>query len=210
VSCGVRGELKILKETGCYADFTMPSAPDPTQTRMINSLYYAKNTLHCKSHDTGRPVTAGETAHLREDPEQLLLVQGVLALNPRRRKWGFLPRVENSDLTQANPPTPLRLRVWLRHHIHVIHRPDWIFIKLHTHGAPDPSNQMLLGPEFQAFHQHLAESKDAFHLHYVSAREFVNILHAAEDKLPGDPGQYRNYLYSPPPTQKPESRPKTA
>src|SRR5262249_29245651 len=40
--CGVADELTILRETGCYCDFTMPSAPDhPTQTRQINSIYYA-------------------------------------------------------------------------------------------------------------------------------------------------------------------------
>ena len=27
VNCGVRGELGILRRTGCYADFTMPSDP---------------------------------------------------------------------------------------------------------------------------------------------------------------------------------------
>lgn len=37
--CGVNDELSILRETGCYADFTMPSAPDRTQTRTINSIY---------------------------------------------------------------------------------------------------------------------------------------------------------------------------
>ena len=35
--CGVDNELDVLRETGCYADFTLPSAPSPTQTRKINS-----------------------------------------------------------------------------------------------------------------------------------------------------------------------------
>ena len=39
--CGVNNELIVLKETGCYADFTFPSAPSDTQTAKINSLYYA-------------------------------------------------------------------------------------------------------------------------------------------------------------------------
>lgn len=37
--CGVNDEIKILLETGCYADFTMPSAPSDTQTRKVNSIY---------------------------------------------------------------------------------------------------------------------------------------------------------------------------
>ena len=39
--CGVNNELDVLRETGCYADFTFPSAPSPTQPRKINSIYYA-------------------------------------------------------------------------------------------------------------------------------------------------------------------------
>jgi hypothetical protein len=39
--CGVDNELSVLVETGCYADFTLPSAPSPAQTRTINSIYYA-------------------------------------------------------------------------------------------------------------------------------------------------------------------------
>src|SRR4029078_10711953 len=51
--CGVNNELDILRETGCYADFTMPSAPDPAQTRKINSIYYAvDDPARPKSHDT--------------------------------------------------------------------------------------------------------------------------------------------------------------
>jgi len=52
--CGVDQELTVLKDTGCYADFTMPSAPDPTQTSIINSIYYAKDIPgQRKSHDAG-------------------------------------------------------------------------------------------------------------------------------------------------------------
>jgi hypothetical protein len=36
--CGVNDETSILLETGCYADFTMPSAPDVTQTRWSSAF----------------------------------------------------------------------------------------------------------------------------------------------------------------------------
>ena len=39
----VNNELEILRDTGCYADFTMPSAPHPTQTWKINSIYSASD-----------------------------------------------------------------------------------------------------------------------------------------------------------------------
>lgn len=58
--CGVNNELNVLRETGCYADFTLPSFPSPTQTRKINSIYYAVNRPERpKAHDTGRDVGTG-------------------------------------------------------------------------------------------------------------------------------------------------------
>jgi hypothetical protein len=36
--CGVDDELIVLRETGCYADFTFPAAPHPAQTPGINRL----------------------------------------------------------------------------------------------------------------------------------------------------------------------------
>lgn len=37
--CGVDEEMRILAETGCYADLTLPTAPDETQVPMINQIY---------------------------------------------------------------------------------------------------------------------------------------------------------------------------
>ena len=206
--CGVQRELQILKETGCYADFTMPSAPHPTQTQTVNKIYYGIETESAKSHNYGYRVTAplpGEktdntpfssSSNLRSRPDHLLLVQGPLGLNWQRRKWGVLPRLENADLTGSNPPTPDRLSIWLRNAIHVQNRPDWIFIKLHCHGAINPNREMLLGEPMRKFHQHLASRfghDTPFRLHYVSAREMVNIVHAAEDGHSGNPNDFRNY-----------------
>src|SRR5947209_1102547 len=55
--CGVNEELDVLRETGCYADFTMPSAPHVTQAAKVNSLYYAVNRPgRPRSHDSGTDV----------------------------------------------------------------------------------------------------------------------------------------------------------
>ena len=195
--CGVRNELRVLRETGCYADFTLPSAPDRTQTRTINRLYYARGTDRPKSHDRGRRVRAARNPHpVGED--ELLIVQGPLALNWQRKKFGLFPRIENGDLTAANPPTRDRLRLWLDCRIAVEGRPNWLFIKLHTHGAKPENTRMLLGEPMRAFHRALEEIAAADHtirFHYVSARELVNILHAAEAGHSGEPGPFRNYRY---------------
>lgn len=195
-NCGVPEELRILRETGCYADFTLPSAPSPCQVRTINSLYYAREDGKPRSHERGEAARAGTPRP--EHPDELLIVQGPLALNWRRRKWGLLPRVENADLTEANPPTPLRLPLWESCHIHVAGRPEWIFVKLHTHGALDRNRHMLLGESMRAFHRALAEqarTDDGFRFLYVSAREMVNILHAAEAGHEGDPHACRDFRY---------------
>src|SRR5262249_12605058 len=92
--CGVNNELDVLRETGCYADFTMPSAPHRAQTRTINSIYYAVDRPgRTKSHDSGTPVGAG-----RPPANSLMMIQGPLVLSWSSRKWGLLPRVENGCL----------------------------------------------------------------------------------------------------------------
>ena len=195
--CGVRNELAVLRETGCYADFTLPSAPNRTQTRTINSLYYARGTGQPKSHDTGRRVSV-EQPENPADPSQLLIVQGPLALNWQRRKFGVLPRIENSDLTGSNPPTLSRLQLWLDCRIAVAGRPDWLFVKLHTHGAKPANARMLLGEPMRTFHRSLAEFAAAdgdWRFHYVTARELVNIVHAAEAGCSGNPGEFRDFRY---------------
>lgn len=198
--CGVRDELRILRESGCYADLTMPSAPSPTQTTTINRVYYAKSSTSPKSHDRGRAACAGadSTRDLRADTTQLLLIQGPLGLNWERRKFGFMPRIENGDLTGANPPTMDRARLWLRLQNHVEARPDVVFVKLHTHGAIERNSGVFLGSPYRRFHERLlADFNDGerFRVHYVTAREMTNILHALEDGETGPVGHFRDHHF---------------
>ncbi len=58
--CGVNDEITILRETGCYADFTQPAAPDVSQTRTVNSMYYAvDDPLRPRSHERGVEAHVG-------------------------------------------------------------------------------------------------------------------------------------------------------
>ena len=171
--CGVNDELDALRETGCYADFTMPSAPSPTQTRTINSLYYAVDDPdRPKSHDRG--IALGSAPR----PERsLMMIQGPLTLDWKRR------RVENGCI-QGNQPAHIdRLDAWISAGVRVPSRPDWFFVKLYTHGATEENQHALLGPPMVAFHQGLArraKSDPSFHFHYVTAREMYNLARAAE------------------------------
>lgn len=182
--CGVNNELIILKETGCYADFTLPSAPSTAQTRKVNSIYYATDDpLKPKSHDTGVDVRVGGQAS-----GDLLIVQGPLALNWRRRK------IEAADVSGYAPPTPERARLWLKQRIGVAGKPDWVFVKVHTHGCQERHFAAVLDG---TLHEALRELP--VRLHYVTAREVYNLIKAAEAGQTGEPGQYRDFVLPPPP-----------
>jgi hypothetical protein len=64
--CGLNNEITLLRDLGCYADFTMPSGASPTQARLINTIYWAVDDPDKpKSYDTGVPVIPGATANGR-------------------------------------------------------------------------------------------------------------------------------------------------
>jgi len=178
--CGVENEIDVLLETGCYADLTMPSAPSDTQTRIVNSIYYAKNQPgRCKSHDRGTLARVGQTP----DRDSLLMIQGPLGLDWSQRKWGFMPGIENSDLHGGRPATLSRFQHWLAADVHVAGRPDWTFIKLHTHGAKPGNLETLLGTETEAFHAELrreAAQHPEWKYYYVTAWEMAALIHQAE------------------------------
>lgn len=192
--CGVDREISILRRTGCYADFTMPSAPHPAQARKVNAIYHACDEPGPRAHDRGIPAEVSRTAELRDRDDHLLMVQGPLCLNWRRRKWGLLPRLENADLTAANPPAAGRFDLWTDQRIGVLGRPDWLFVKLHTHGGLPENFNMLLGEPMRRFHRELSGrgGEDRLRLHHVTAREMVNIIRAAETGGSGDPDAYRD------------------
>ncbi len=185
--CGVDHEIPILRRTGCYADFTLPSAPSDTQTRTINSIYYASDIPgQCKSHDHGIRAQVGRTP----PEDSLLMIQGPLLFDFSRRKLGILPRVENGDLLGNHPPSLRRLQLWLKAGVMVHGQPNWRFVKLHTHGCKTGNIDMLLGTRMQMFHQELAELhalQPNFRFHYVSAWEMAQVVHRAErgETVPG-------------------------
>lgn len=191
--CGVNDEINLLGELGCYADFTLPSAPDASQTRKTNSVYYAKDDpLKPKSHDTGVDVEVG-----KRPSGAIMLVQGPLTLNWRKRKYGIFPRIENSELSHNNPPTHDRVDLWIKERIHVRGSPEWIFVKVYTHGAQEANSDMFFGGAVRDMHRYLGKKYNdgkAYMLHYVTAREMFNIIKAAESGMDGNPSQYRDYI----------------
>ena len=195
--CGLNNELVLLRELGCYADFTLPSAPSETQTRTINSIYYATDDpLAPKSHDTGVAVRVGG-----KPSGDLMIVQGPLGLNWRERRLGVIPRIENADVRRGCPPTPSRVDAWVRTGIHVEGRPEWVVVKVHTHGTQEQDMDTLLGDAADTMHRHLESAYNDgknYVLHYVTSREVYNIIKAAEAGHTGNPADYRDFVLAPP------------
>ncbi|MGH9359220.1 MAG: hypothetical protein ACRD1O_08615 [Terriglobia bacterium] len=192
--CGVDSEMQILADTGCYADFTLPSAPNPSQVAKINALYECSLPLDQRApHRRGRDLRCGHSPSIFP-----LIIQGPIALDFERRNGRRLPVIENAALTKTNPPTMHRLKLWRRASIMVQGRPDWVFIKLHCHGMDPWHEEAMLGAPMQRFLEEAVAGQQggkAYHLHFVTAREMVNIALAACERREGNPGEYRDYRF---------------
>jgi hypothetical protein len=195
--CGVDDEIPLLFESGCYADFTFPSAPDECQPNVVNQIYWPDGAPadlgRARAYEKGVRARVGE---LKRD--RILLIEGPLAL--ARRPGSLRWRIESAAVTAADPGTPDRVRTWIEQGIHVAGRPEWVFVKVHTHGAPDAQAASLLGDGGLTLHRSLATYNDGrrFLLHYVTAREMFNIAVAAMEGHAGDPGRYRDHVLPPP------------
>jgi hypothetical protein len=193
--CGVDDELPLLHQLGCYADFTFPSAPDPCQSDMVDLIYWPTGDLdRRRSYDDGEPARVGASYD-----DRLLMITGPLALV---RKGSVGLRIENGALTGDDPPTASRVRSWVDQQIHIEGRPDWIFVKVHTHGSLESTTDALLGDGGRVMHETLQRDfNDGTHyrLHYVTAREMYNLARAAMDGKGGDPSLWLDYSVPPPP-----------
>jgi hypothetical protein len=191
--CGVDAEMEILAETGCYADLTLPPAPHLPQIGKINALYECRVPLGRRApHRRGRDLR-------RDRPPRVwpLIVQGPLGLTFTRRVRGWpVPSIETGGLTLGNPPSMARLRLWRSAAIRVKHRPDWLFIKLDCHGMNPADAPAIMGAPMQRFLSELTDGAGGgsrSRIHFVTAREMVNMILAACDGREGDPGAYRDY-----------------
>lgn len=191
--CGVDGEMQILADTGCYADFTMPSAPDPSQVGKTNSIYECTLPFGERApHRAGRDLSVGRL------PTRLpLIVQGPLALSFPHGEGarGLYPRIEIGEIASRVRPTLQRAEAWRAAGVAVDGRPDWLFVKLHCHGLGEATWESLITSErielVEALQANAARRGDT--LHFVSAREMVNIALAACDGREGSPNDHRDY-----------------
>jgi hypothetical protein len=194
-ACGVDSEMRVLAETGCYADMTLPAAAfDQAQTAKINSLYECGLPLDVRApHRKGRDLQSGRPPGIFP-----LMVQGPLVLDFAAR-GGLRPiKIDNATVTRSMPPTLERLKRWKRAAIRVDGRPDWLFIKLHCHSMDIRQQASVLGDPMRRFLAELVAGAPERNeiLHFVSAREMVNMICAACDGREGNPGSYRDYRFT--------------
>src|ERR1700733_938506 len=90
--CGVESEMKVHAETGCYADFTLPTGHyHPAQTAKINSLYECGLPLEqAAPHRKGKNLRSGCAPRIFP-----LIVQGPLLADLRRSRNSFRPVFES-------------------------------------------------------------------------------------------------------------------
>jgi hypothetical protein len=184
---GCPTEIAALRDAGCYADFTFPSLGTAAQPRKTNSLYYATEDGKPKSYDSGVDLACGRPAS-----GDLLMFQGPVSIDYCN---GCL---QDGAVEDYSPAHPRRLAGWLGANVHVKGRPEWVFVKLHTHAMQN--RKSFLGPltdrTFAAMEYWW--TRPPFRLHYVTAREAYNIAKAAEAGHCGDPNDYRDFLLPPP------------
>jgi len=194
--CGVDEEMQILAETGCYADMTLPSAPDETQVSMFNKIYECGFPLTEKMpHRAGKSVAVG--GKNGKQTELPLIFTGPLTFNWTRRIKGFpVPRIEDGALTANQPSDLARFKRWTNANITVKGRSDWIFVKLYCHGFFDYDQSACIGETARRFFGEIVESgakTGDYKVHFASAREAFNMVSAAIDGKTGDPNDFRNY-----------------
>lgn len=191
-NCGVDSEMQVLAETGCYADFTLPSAPDQSQVPKINAIYQCGNPLN-----QARPHRSGPDLKVGDKPILPIIINGPLVFDWTRRVHGLpVPRIDDGALANNYPLKMDRFRRWHSAHIGVQGRPDWVFIKLHCHAFFEYDQEAMMGDELRRFMHEILERGDAtgrFKVHFASAREVFNMIVAAVEGKAGDPGQYRDY-----------------
>jgi hypothetical protein len=139
-ACGLDNEITLLRRLGCYADFTLPSAPSPAQTRIVNTIYWATDDpRRPKSHDSGVPATPG-VRHAGD----LLMIPGPLTLNLREWRRPLVPRIEIGELGGHCRTTRHRVALWRRTAPRIGRD---LFLKLFAHGAPEKNAVPLLADD---------------------------------------------------------------
>lgn len=196
VMCGVNEELRLLRELGCFADFTFPSIYDPAQPPFVNTIYAAKDDPEPRSYRFRHPL-----ADLLRGRADLMIFQGPLVFSPSLSLRHLFLDLDDGDVHGSIPASPSRADEWIRADVHVEGRPDWRFVKLFAHGISSAEDEdVTVGGTFDETLTYLERNYNdgqRYVLHYITAREAYNLAMAAAARVGGDPEKYYDYLVKP-------------
>lgn len=205
---GLGDQAGMLRDAGCAASFPFDLKPGVVPEEFENSLVYFLESEAAGPRQGLRRVRA-ERETRGADRTGLLVAPPPFCPEAGRKTFGFKPEIDQGEIGAAALPTADRLHRWLDCRLTVEARPNWLFVVLHTDGFSPENASMLFGEPMRDFHRKLrsiAARDRTLCLHGVTARELVNILHAAEAGHSGNPLQFCDFRYLPPPAIA-ESRP---
>jgi hypothetical protein len=194
--CGVNTEIRLLGELGSFADFTFPTLFDDAQPAIVNSIYAVKDDDGPKSYDRRLPLSTLGTGQA-----DLMIFEGPLIFSPTLNAGRLFLHLDDGDLHAAEHATPTRANAWVRANVHVAERPDWVFVKMFSHGASTPEDaEAVLGKDFDStlsYFEREYNDGTKYVLHYITAREAYNLARAASEGARGEPEQYLNAYVQP-------------
>jgi hypothetical protein len=169
--CGLNGEISLLHELGCYADFTMPSLQSPTQSRIVNQIYWCTGNPgnSPRSFDHGIEAAPGAGRH-----GDLLMITGPVGFQFEDR---IVPYLEAGELAGYRLPLPVRVRTWFDVAPRV---GDDLFIKLFSHGADDRNLDPLLDTALPNLFRWVADEaqRRGMEFHWVTAWQMYSAIDA--------------------------------
>jgi hypothetical protein len=169
--CGLNGEIALLRDLGCYADFTMPSLPSATQGRVVNQVYWCTNKADGSPRSFDRGVEASVGGGRCGD---LLMFTGPLGIHFNDK---LKPHLETGEIAGYNMPTASRVRQWFDLAPTI---GDDLFLKLYTHGAPERNLEPLLNEGLGNLFCWLAEEADrrGIEVHWATAWQMYQTAEA--------------------------------
>lgn len=196
IMCGVQDELRMLKELGCFADFTFPSVYEDSQPPSVNTIYAATDDAGARSYARQHPLSS-----LKDGSADLMIFEGPLVYAPSSSVRRLFFDLDDGNIHAAAPASPTRVERWIRANVHVEERPDWVFVKLFAHGISDEGDvEATTGESYGAALDYLERHYNdgqRYVLHYITAREAYNLARAAADGKTGEPDAYFD-AYIPP------------
>lgn len=172
--CGLDDEITILRDLGCYADFTMPSGNSLSQARTVNEIYWATDDPKAsKSYDFGEPVVVGGGVS-----GDLLMIPGPLGLRWTER---LVPRMETGELASTDVPTQYRTKRWFDVAPQL---GEDIFVKLYTHGTQERNSSVLLKSALADLFAMVADeaSRRGLQFYSVTAWQMYRAVEAVRQK----------------------------